>query len=66
VENDGIEVVQVVDFEENEVYFEEETLDNEDIVENDAEEVVKVVDFKENEGYFEEENIVKKGAEEVV
>jgi hypothetical protein len=39
-ENDAEEVVQVVDIEEKEGYFEDKTLEKEDIIENDAEEVV--------------------------
>jgi hypothetical protein len=47
VENDAEVVVHVVDFEEKEGYFEEETLKKEYMVENDVEEVVHMVDFEE-------------------
>jgi hypothetical protein len=36
-----------VDFEENEGYCEQETLENKHMVENDAEELVQLMDFME-------------------
>jgi hypothetical protein len=40
----------VVNFEENEGLYEEETLEKQHVVENDVEELVQVVDSEEKEG----------------